>query len=70
MAASIAAAARLLDCEGPDPGPIMLFAYATRRIWPFFSKVVPLVASRALVASSTLNKRYCQFGSLSAKAKN
>ncbi|MCI92655.1 hypothetical protein A2U01_0113952, partial [Trifolium medium] len=32
---SIAAAARLLDCEvpdAPDPGPSMLFAYATLRI--------------------------------------
>lgn len=57
-AASIAAAARLLDWEwpdAPDPGPRMLFAYATLKICPFFSSVVPLVASRALVASSTYN---------------
>lgn len=59
-AASIAAAARLLDWDdpdGPDPGPRMLFAYATRKICPFFSRVVPFVASRALVASSTWKTR-------------
>ena len=53
----MAAAARLFDCEPPDAGPCVLLAYATRKTWPFFSSVIPFVASRAFVASSTCRNR-------------